>query len=288
MAQTIADQGWRLASYSPSSVTFDEDRFAVRSNLPGGYIQDAIHSGHIADSQRIISPNKQDTVYVKPGYPAYSRSEAVKAPERVRNELMGVVDDYNKISFHKEGGKINKCQGGWQALVDDSPEAEVKRAAIQAAQGTIESDDRSAARRAYDRVATAYRNSDFANSAPAEVLAMMTPYGMVHYSMGDRDNGADQVSAAMSLPIFGALGTIGKAGKAVAKPAKRIVSSPSPNWQEVSDMLKYLGVKTKYTKPNLVKKYIREKPIPFVFEYTESTPSYREVDQWRRYILNNK
>lgn len=137
-------------------------------------------------------------------------------------EVSAQLPEYLRVlaPFLNKGGKVNKCQGGWQALVDDSPEAEAKRAAIQAAQGTIESDDRSAARRAYDRVATAYRNSDFANSAPAEVLAMMTPYGMVHYSIGDRDNGADQISAAMSLPIFGALGTIGKAGKAVSSPAK--------------------------------------------------------------------
>lgn len=67
--------------------------------------------------------------------------------------------------------------------------------------GEIRPDNRSWLRRKWDNVATAYNSSSWANSAPADVIAGFTPYGLFHYSAtGDED------SARLAV-LPGAVGT---------------------------------------------------------------------------------
>lgn len=67
--------------------------------------------------------------------------------------------------------------------------------------GEIRPDNRSWLRRKWDNVITAYNSSSWANSAPADVIAGFTPYGLFHYSAtGDED------SARLAV-LPGAVGT---------------------------------------------------------------------------------
>lgn len=67
--------------------------------------------------------------------------------------------------------------------------------------GEIRPDNRSWLRRKWDNVITAYNSSSWANSAPADVIAGFTPYGLFHYSAtGDKD------SARLAV-LPGAVGT---------------------------------------------------------------------------------
>lgn len=67
--------------------------------------------------------------------------------------------------------------------------------------GEIRPDNRSWLRRKWDNVATAYNSSSWANSAPADIIAGFTPYGLFHYStVGDED-------AARLAILPGAVGT---------------------------------------------------------------------------------
>lgn len=67
--------------------------------------------------------------------------------------------------------------------------------------GEIRPDNRSWLRRKWDNVVTAYNSSSWANSAPADVIAGFTPYGLFHYSAtGDED------SARLAV-LPGAVGT---------------------------------------------------------------------------------
>lgn len=67
--------------------------------------------------------------------------------------------------------------------------------------GEIRPDNRSWLRRKWDNVVTAYNSSSWANSAPADVIAGFTPYGLFHYSAtGDKD------SARLAV-LPGAVGT---------------------------------------------------------------------------------
>lgn len=55
--------------------------------------------------------------------------------------------------------------------------------------GEIRPDNRSWLRRKWDNIATAYNSSSWANSAPADIIAGFTPYGLFHYSAtGDEDS----------------------------------------------------------------------------------------------------
>ena len=55
--------------------------------------------------------------------------------------------------------------------------------------GEIRPDNRSWLRRKWDNIITAYNSSSWANSAPADVIAGFTPYGLFHYSAtGDKDS----------------------------------------------------------------------------------------------------
>lgn len=55
--------------------------------------------------------------------------------------------------------------------------------------GEIRPDNRSWLRRKRDNIITAYNSSSWANSAPADVIAGFTPYGLFHYSAtGDKDS----------------------------------------------------------------------------------------------------
>lgn len=67
--------------------------------------------------------------------------------------------------------------------------------------GEIRPDNRSWLRRKWDNIITAYNSSSWANSAPADVIAGFTPYGLFHYSAtGDKD------SARLAV-LPGAVGT---------------------------------------------------------------------------------
>lgn len=67
--------------------------------------------------------------------------------------------------------------------------------------GEIRPDNRSWLRRKWDNVTTAYNSSSWANSAPADIIAGFTPYGLFHYSStGDED------SARLAV-LPGAVGT---------------------------------------------------------------------------------
>lgn len=55
--------------------------------------------------------------------------------------------------------------------------------------GEIKSDDRSWLRKQWDKIATKYNSSQWAESAPAAVLAGFTPFGLWHYTTaGDKDS----------------------------------------------------------------------------------------------------
>lgn len=71
---------------------------------------------------------------------------------------------------------------------------------------------------------TDYRNSDFANSAVASVLAYGSPYGAWHFTVGDRKNGPD-IDAARLAALPGAVGVktaVKAAAPAAAKTATKI------------------------------------------------------------------
>ena len=79
--------------------------------------------------------------------------------------------------------------------------ASAKHGGIAGGTGEIRPDNRSWLRRKWDNVITAYNSSSWANSAPADVIAGFTPYGLFHYSAtGDED------SARLAV-LPGAVGT---------------------------------------------------------------------------------
>lgn len=67
--------------------------------------------------------------------------------------------------------------------------ASAKHGGIAGGTGEIRPDNRSWLRRKWDNIITAYNSSSWANSAPADVIAGFTPYGLFHYSAtGDKDS----------------------------------------------------------------------------------------------------
>lgn len=86
--------------------------------------------------------------------------------------------------------------------------------------GEIRSDDRGAIERFFDRVATNYNTSTFGNSAVADVLSSMTPYGLIHEGLGGNTSGA-----LMSIVPFGAEVSTGtNVAKAALKRGSRVLS----------------------------------------------------------------
>lgn len=78
--------------------------------------------------------------------------------------------------------------------------------------GEIKSDNRTWLGRKIDDLSTKYNTSTFGNSAIADILAAITPFGVIHYgSQGDRGG------ALLSIAPFGAVIKEGKAAVAGAK-----------------------------------------------------------------------